>query len=78
MSDPSLYRQLAIYSSIIFLLPSGLVGGYLLGTVVDGYLSTDPWGSWVGLFLGGAGAFTQLFRLLNVERGSTKNEQEGE
>jgi F0F1-type ATP synthase assembly protein I len=59
------YRRLAIYSSVIFLLPSTLLGGYFLGYFLDGYLGTGQWLSILGLLLGGAGGFLHLFRLLN-------------
>jgi len=59
------YRRLAIYTSVIFLLPSTLLGGYYLGYLLDGYLGTGQWLSIVGLLLGGAGGFLHLFRLLN-------------
>jgi len=59
------YRRLAIYSSVIFLLPSTLLGGYYFGYLLDGYLGTGQWLSIVGLLLGGVGGFVHLFRLLN-------------
>jgi len=59
------YRRLAIYSSVIFLLPSTLLGGYYLGYLLDGYLGTGKWCSIGGLLLGGVGGFIQMFRLLS-------------
>ena len=59
------YRRLAIYSSVIFLLPSTLLGGYYFGYVLDDFFGTEPWISLAGLLLGGAGGFVHLFRLLN-------------
>jgi F0F1-type ATP synthase assembly protein I len=59
------YRRLAIYSSVIFLLPSTLLGGYFFGYLLDGYLGTGQWLSIIGLLLGGIGGFLHLFRLLN-------------
>ena len=61
----SSYRRLAIYSSVIFLLPSTLLGGYYLGHILDRYFESDPWLAITGLFLGGIGGFVHLFRLLN-------------
>jgi hypothetical protein len=57
------YRQLVVFSSIIFLLPSMLVGGYLVGTWLDSYFGTN-WIVIAGLFAGGIGAFVELFRIL--------------
>jgi F0F1-type ATP synthase assembly protein I len=59
------YRLLAIYTSLIFLLPSTLIGGYYLGYLIDDSLGTAPWLAIVGLVLGGIGGFLHLFRLLN-------------
>jgi F0F1-type ATP synthase assembly protein I len=59
------YRRLAVYSSVIFLLPSTLLGGYFFGYLLDDYFGTEPWISVAGLLLGGAGGFVHLFRLLN-------------
>ena len=59
------YRRLAIYTSVIFLLPSTLLGGYYFGYLLDGYLGTGRWFSIAGLLLGGIGGFVHLFRLLN-------------
>lgn len=58
-------RLLAVYTSIIFLLPSTLLAGYLLGYLLDGYFGTTPWFSYVFLLLGGVAGFLQVFRLLN-------------
>jgi ATP synthase protein I len=59
------YRMIAQYSSIIFLLPSSLLVGYLIGRFLDGYFETFPWLTMVFLLLGGAAGFVQVFRILN-------------
>ncbi len=61
------YRQFAVYSSIIFILPAGLLGGYLLGNWIDDFLDTSPWITYLGLLLGGVAGFKQMFQLLNRE-----------
>jgi ATP synthase protein I len=58
------YRMMAQYGSIIFLLPSSLLVGYLIGRFLDGYLGTFPWLTMVFLLLGGAAGFVQVFRIL--------------
>lgn len=64
---PNPYRLLAIYTSLIFLMPASLLGGYFLGSQLDQYLGTSPWFLIIGVLLGGAGAFIQLFRILKKE-----------
>jgi F0F1-type ATP synthase assembly protein I len=62
--DRSNYRRLALYSSLIFVMPSTLLGGLYLGYLADGYFGTRPWLMIAGLGLGIAGAFIQLFRIV--------------
>ena len=64
----------ALYSTIIFIIPSAFIGGYFLGMKLDEQFGTDPWITIAGVFLGGAGAFIELFRVLNRgERSSRRN-----
>ncbi len=63
--DRKSYRRLAVYSSLIFILPSTLVGGYYLGYFVDKRLNSEPWGAVIGVFLGMIAGFVQLFKLLS-------------
>lgn len=58
------FRPLAVYSSVIFLLPATLFGGYLAGSWLDDWLGTGPWLTISGVMLGGAAGFVELFRLL--------------
>lgn len=58
------YRRFAIYSSIIVLIPATLLGAFYLGYVLDGQLGTWPWLTLAGLFIGVAGVFLQLFKLI--------------
>jgi len=59
------YRLLAQYSAIIFILPSTVIGGYLVGHWVDTKLDSFPWGTVVLVLLGTAGGFLEVFRILN-------------
>ena len=64
----------ALYSTIIFIIPSAFIGGYFLGMKLDEQFGTEPWITIAGVFLGGAGAFIELFRVLNRgERSSRRN-----
>jgi F0F1-type ATP synthase assembly protein I len=69
----SRYLQ-ALYSTIIFIIPSAFIGGYFLGMKLDEQFGTEPWITIAGVFLGGTGAFIELFRVLNRgERSSRRN-----
>jgi F0F1-type ATP synthase assembly protein I len=63
------YRRLALYTSVIFILPTTLVGGLLVGRWADQRWGTEPWLTMAGLLLGIAAAFLELFRILKRDRG---------
>ncbi|MBI4446210.1 MAG: AtpZ/AtpI family protein [Acidobacteria bacterium] len=68
MQRKNLYSLLAEYSSIIFVLPSSLLVGYLIGEWLDRRWGTFPWLSMLFLLLGGGAGFLQVFRILNRKR----------
>jgi len=59
------YRLLAQYSTIIFILPSAVIGGYLIGRWIDNKLDSFPWATVTLVLLGTAGGFIEVFRVLN-------------
>jgi ATP synthase protein I len=63
------YRRLALYTSVIFILPTTLIGGLLVGRWADQRWGTEPWLTMAGLLLGIAAAFLELFRILKRDRG---------
>jgi F0F1-type ATP synthase assembly protein I len=63
-----LYRLLADYTSIIFIVPSAVVGGYLVGDWLDGKLESRPWCTMAAVLLGSAGGFVEVFRILMRRR----------
>lgn len=69
-------RLQALYSTIIFIIPSALVGGYYLGSKLDEQFATEPLLTIIGVFLGGAGAFIELFRVLNQGERSTRRRKD--
>jgi len=75
MGNENPYRLFALYSSIIFILPAALLGGYWLGKWADVFLGSSPWLTYAGLLLGGAAGFKQLFQLLN--RAAPKDRRRG-
>ena len=60
-----LYAQVARYSSIIFLLPSCILVGYLIGRFLDQRLETDPWISMTGLLLGGVAGLVRVVKMFS-------------
>lgn len=57
--------MLAQYSSIVFILPSAVIGGYLVGRWIDARMDWFPWATVVLVLLGTAGGFIEVFRILN-------------
>ena len=67
MPDPnkkSPWIQFGRYSQIAFMLPAGTVAGYLLGSLLDGWLGTH-WIAVVGLILGTAAGIIELIRTVS-------------
>lgn len=72
------FRHLqALYGTILFLIPSAFIGGYFLGMKLDEQFGTDPWITIAGVILGGAGAFIELFRVLNRGERSIRRNSSG-
>ena len=63
-----LYRDLAVYSSVIVVLPVCLLGGGYVGYQLDQYWETSPWLTILGLLLGSVAGFDQVFRLVGKRR----------
>jgi ATP synthase protein I len=59
------YRLLAQYSTVIFILPSAVIGGYLVGRWIDTKLDSFPWATVLLVLLGTAGGFIEVFRVLS-------------
>ncbi len=59
------YTQVARYSSIIFLLPSCLLVGYLIGYFLDRQFDSDPWISVAGLLLGGVAGLVRVVKMFS-------------
>ena len=65
MPDPSFYARMARLSSVIFVLPSSMAAGWLLGHyVVDYYLSSFPWGGLLLTLLGAGAGLYEVIRIL--------------
>jgi len=71
MPNASFYARIGRLSSIIFILPSSMAAGGLLGYfVVDRYLGMYPWGTVVFVLLGAAAGFYEIIKILILDQRS--------
>lgn len=59
-----LWEQIAFYSSLGFIIPGAVVGGYFLGAYLDEHLHTTPILSIIGVLAGGAAGIVEVLQLL--------------
>lgn len=72
--EMSTWAKIGFYTSLGFILPAAILGGYLLGWGLDGWLHTAPVFGMVGAFLGAAAGFIEILRLLKrAERNESGN-----
>lgn len=64
MGEESQQKRLTLAWSAGVTISSQVVGGLLLGYLLDRWLGTDPWLSVVGLVLGTLSGFIGLYRLV--------------
>jgi len=57
-------KDLGAYTLIPSLMLAGPFVGYGLGKLVERYVSVEPWGAVVGMLVGMAAAFREVFLLL--------------
>jgi F0F1-type ATP synthase assembly protein I len=71
MPNASFYARIGRLSSIIFILPSSMAVGGLLGYfVVDRYFGMYPWGTVVFVLLGAAAGFWEIIKILVLDQRS--------
>ena len=59
------YARMGKLSAVMFILPSSMGGGWLVGYyLIDSWSGAYPWGSIIGVALGAAAGFYEIFRLL--------------
>lgn len=63
-SQTELWAQIGFYTGLGFILPAAVVAGYFLGWYLDRWLGTKPVLAVVMAFLGAAGGFVEVLRLL--------------
>jgi len=57
-------HKLGLALSVGTVISSSVVGGVLLGYLLDHWLMTGPWLTVAGVILGTAGAFVSVYRII--------------
>ena len=71
MPNASFYARIGRLSSIIFILPSCMAVGWLIGYyLIDRYFATYPWGTVILVLLGAAAGFYEIVRILILDQRS--------
>jgi ATP synthase protein I len=65
MSDGSEQPKLTLTLSVITLFSSNILGGILVGYLLDRWLNTTPWMVVAGIVLGLTSAIIGLIRIMN-------------
>jgi F0F1-type ATP synthase assembly protein I len=65
MSNGSEQSKLALTLTVVTLFSSNILGGILIGYLLDRWLGSDPWLTITGIVLGLTGAIIGLIRVLN-------------
>jgi len=65
MSNGSEQSKLALTLMVITLFSSNILGGILVGYLLDRWLGSDPWLTITGIVLGLASAIIGLIRIMN-------------
>lgn len=63
-NSESIWALAAFYSSLGLIIPGALVGGTLLGWLLDEYLHTYPTLSTIGGIAGAAGGIVEVYQIL--------------
>lgn len=69
-----LWAQIGFYTSLGFIIPGGIVAGYVLGWLLDQWLHTGRVLALIMAFLGAAGGFVEVLQiLLRAEKRADRN-----
>ncbi len=75
MEEPSPWRALGVLATAGITFVVATAGGALLGFFLDRWLGSSPWLTLIGLGLGIATGFRELFRIIKI---SERQERDGE
>ncbi len=65
----SLWKKGGVYLDLVYTFPATILAGAGAGWLLDRWLGWKPYGTLGGFFIGVAGAFWYLFRMLGVTGG---------
>jgi ATP synthase protein I len=65
MRDNSEQSKVALAFSVGTVVVSNIIGGVVVGYLLDRWLKTAPWLLLAGIVLGTVGAFASLFRIVS-------------
>jgi len=72
-----LWAQVGFYSSLGFIIPAGIVAGYMLGWLLDRWLHTGGVVPLILAFLGAAGGLVEVLQiLLRAEKRADRNNRD--
>jgi F0F1-type ATP synthase assembly protein I len=72
--EKDLWSQVAFYTSLGFIIPGAVVGGYVLGWFLDGLLHTTPILGMIGGLAGAAAGIIEVFQILTrAEKSADRN-----
>ena len=72
------FRQVAYYSGLGFIIPATVAAGYALGWLLDDWLHIRPLLAVVGAVAGAGGGIAEVIRILTrAEHDDDKNSQSG-
>ena len=73
-----LWAQVGFYTSLGFIIPGGVVAGYLAGWLLDQWLRTGRVVALILAFLGAAGGLVEVIQiLLRAEKRADRNNSDG-
>lgn len=65
MTKKSEQTRLALAFSVGAIITSNIIGGIIIGYLLDRWLNTAPWLIVTGLVLGSFGAFAGIYRIMS-------------
>ena len=73
-----MWAQIGYYTSLGFIIPGGMIAGYVLGWLIDQWVHTTRIFALIFAFLGAAGGLVEILQLLTrAEKRADKDDSNG-